>query len=244
MITLLDFGHAFWRNYFGTGSALGAYDQTLEQFEWYHREFPRTVLCCDGRNPLRKTWFDGYKSNRPPKPAEALDSLVAVGQQVASWGVPVVAVEGYEGDDIIATLVRQAWIDEVQILSNDKDLYALLSPTVRMIGTRRIVGPAECVEKFGVRPDQIRDWLAMVGDAADAIPGCPNCGPGRARDLLQKFETLDAVRSASDAELLAVRGVGPATLASIRGWDPELALKLVTLLDDAPVSLDDLWKEN
>lgn len=240
MLTLLDFGHAFWRNFYGTGSAVGAYEQTIDQFEWYHREFPRTVLCCDGKNPKRRDWFEGYKATRPPKPAEAIESLVSVGQQVASWGVPVVAVEGYEGDDIIATLVKQAWIDEVQILSNDKDLYALLSPTVRMVGTRHI-GPAECVAKFGVRPDQMRDWLAMVGDAVDAIPGCPNCGPGRARDLLQRFETLEGVRAAKDSEILAVRGVGKTTLASLREWDPTLALKLVTLLDDAPVSLNDLW---
>lgn len=242
MLTLIDLSHAFWRNYFGTGSAVTAYEQTLDSCKWYHDNSPRTVVCCEGRGSLRKSVYPEYKANREAKPEEALDSLTAIGQQMASWGVPIVAVEGYEADDIIATLTKQAWIDEVQIWSNDKDLYQLLSPTVRLVGQKHI-GPAECVAKFGVHPHQMRDWLAMVGDPVDNVPGCPNCGPGRARDLLQRFGSLELIRAASDDEIREVRGVGPKTLASLREWNPDLALSLVTLMDDAPVKLDDLWKE-
>lgn len=247
MIVLVDLGHIFWTSYFGSGSDVQAYEDTLERVQFYHEQYPRVALCCEGRSLKRAEWFPNYKQNRKPKPQDAIDSLVAIGQQVASWGVPVVAAEGYEADDIVATLVKQAWIDDVGILSNDKDLYSLLSPTVKLITRRGPVGPAECVAKFGVKPEQMRDWLAMVGDGVDGVGatsiGCPNCGPGRARDLLVAFGTLEAIKSLPDSELGKVRGIGAKTLESLRAWDPTLALKLVTLLDDAPVDLATLWAE-
>jgi DNA polymerase-1 len=247
MIVLVDLGYEFWRNYYGVGSDVGAYEQTLERVQFYHEQYPRLALCCEGRNLKRAEWFDGYKKSRKPKPQDAIDSLVAVGQQIASWGVPVVAADGYEGDDIVATLVKQAWIDDVQVLSGDKDLYALLSSTVKLIGRQGLIGPAECVAKFGVKPEQMRDWLAMVGDGVDGVGavtvGCPNCGPGRARDLLVRFGSIGAIKQATDSDLFAVRGIGPKTVDALRSWDPTLAIKLVTLLDDAPVDLATLWSE-
>jgi DNA polymerase I len=241
MIVLVDLGFEFWRNYFGSGSDVAAYEQTLERVQFYHENYPRVALCCEGRGLKRREWATDYKETRKPKPQDAIDSLVAIGQQIASWGVPVVAADGYEGDDIVASLVKQAWIEEVGILSGDKDLYQLLSPTVKLIGRQGPIGPAECVAKFGVKPEQMRDWLALVGDAVDNVKGCPNVGPGRARDLLQHFGTLDAIMAASTVELGKIRGVGLTTIASLKAWDPTLAVKLVTLLDDAPVDLANLW---
>lgn len=241
MIVLVDLGFEFWRAYYGSGSDVGAYEQTLDRVQFYFEQFPRTAICCEGRNLKRKEWAPDYKEGRKPKPQDAIDSLVAIGQQIASWGVPVVAADTYEGDDIVATLVKQAWIEEVGIISGDKDLYSLLSPTVKIIGRQGMIGPAECVAKFGVKPEQMRDWLALCGDASDNVQGCPNVGPGRARDLLQHFGTLDAILAASTVELGKIRGVGLTTIASLKAWDPTLAVKLVTLLDDAPVDLATLW---
>ena len=240
MITLIDISHVFWRAFYGTGSDVGAYESTLESVQWYWENCPRTALCCEGRNCFRFELFAEYKSNRKPKPQDAIDSLIAIQQQAASWGCPIVACDTYEADDIIATLVKQAFLEDVQIVSNDKDLAQLVSPTVKLCGVRHM-GPADVLAKYGVKPEQMRDWLAMVGDAADAIPGCQNCGPGRARDLLQKFGTLEAIRQVPDAELAKVRGIGPLTIKAIREWDPTLALSLVTLRDDAPVDLATLW---
>lgn len=242
MLALIDIGAEFWKNYFGSRSAVTGYELTLERIDWYRHVDCRTVVCCDSPKSLRKEWFEGYKSNRPPKPAEALEALVAVQQRVVTWGLPVVQCDGYEADDVVATLAAQAWPEEVHIIGSEKDFFCLISDTVRLIGKHGPIGTNECFEKFGVLPCQMTDWLALVGDTADAIPGCPNCGPGRATDLLERFETLDGVRSASDEDIRSVRGVGPKTLASLREWDPALALKLVRLLDDAPVSLDSLWK--
>lgn len=242
MLALIDIGAEFWKNYFGSRSALTGYELTLERIDWYRHVDCRTVVCCDSPKSLRKDWFAGYKSNRPPKPAEAIASLIAVQQRVATWGLPVVQCEGYEADDLVATLARQAWPEEVQIIGSEKDFFCLIGDTVSLIGKHGPIGTNECFEKFGVLPNQMTDWLALVGDAADAIPGCPNCGPGRATDLLERFETLDGIRSASDEDIRAVRGVGPKTLESLRAWDPTMALKLVRLLDDAPLQLEQLWR--
>lgn len=240
MITLIDVSHVFWRAYYGTGSDVGAYESTLETVQWYWDNCPRTALCCEGRNCFRVEIFPEYKANRKEKPRDAIDSLVAIQQQAASWGCPIVAWDTYEADDIIATLAKQAFLEDVQIVSNDKDLAQLVSPTVKLVGVRHM-GPADVVAKFGVKPEQMRDWLAMVGDQADNIPGCPHCGPGRARDLLQRFGTLAAIKETPPAELARVRGIGEKTIASLQAWDPTLALKLVTLRDDAPIDLATLW---
>lgn len=242
-LTLIDLGAEFWRNYFGSRSAVTGYELTLERIDWYRRECDRTVICCDSPKSLRREWFEGYKSNRPPKPADAIEALNAVQDRVRSWGLPVVQCDGYEADDIVATLARQAWPEDVTVIGSEKDFFPLIGDTVRLMGRGGPIGSNECLEKFGVLPEQMTDWLALVGDAADAIPGCPNCGPGRATDLLERFETLAALRAATDEDILSVRGVGKKTLASLRDWDPDLALKLVRLLDDAPVELEALWKQ-
>ena len=241
MLALIDIGAEFWKNYFGSKSAVTAYELTLERIDWYRHVDCRTVVCCDSPKSKRKEWYAEYKSNRPPKPADAIESLIAVQQRAASWGIPVVQCDGYEADDLIAALASQAWPEEVQIVGSEKDFFCLIGDTVKLVGKHGLIGSNECFEKFGVLPCQMTDWLALVGDTADAIPGCPNCGPGRATTLLERFETLELLRAASDEDILSVPGVGKKTLESLRAWDPSLALRLVRLLDDAPVSLDTLW---
>lgn len=243
MLTLIDLGAEFWKNFYGSGSALTAYELTLDRINFYRTEFPQTVVCCDSPKSIRREWFPDYKSNRKPKPEDAVDSLNSVQQRVGDWGSAVVRCDGYEADDVIATLCTQAFGD-VQIIGSEKDLFCLISPTVRLVGKNGWIGDSECYEKFGVAPSQMPDWLALVGDAADAIPGCPSCGPGRASDLLERFGCLDAVLSATDDEILSVRGVGKKTLDSLRAWDPTLARKLVALMIDAPVSLEKLWQRD
>jgi DNA polymerase-1 len=241
-ICLVDVSGTFWRNYFGSRSDLDAYQLTLEACESYRRRFRRTAICCDCGPLLRAEWEPSYKANRDEKPQDAIDSLRAIEQQAATWDTPLLKVRGYEADDLLASIVAQAWLDEVVIVSSDKDLYQLLSESVRMITKNGEIGPEGCVAKFGVKPEQMRDFLALAGDASDNVAGCPGIGPGRARDLLVKFGTLDAVKAATDEELGEVRGMGEKTIASLRAWDPTMAVKLVTLIRSAPVNLEELWK--
>lgn len=245
MIILVDLGAEFWRAYFATRSDLDAYTITVDRVKEYVDAQPKVVVCCDCPPLKRSEWFTEYKANRDPKPREALDSLRAVEQQIESWGTPILRCPGYEADDLIASLVSQANGEEVRILTHDKDIYTLLSDTVRMVKkSGEYIDAAACVLKFGVQPNQMLDFLTLVGDAADNVPGCPGVGPGRARDLLVKFGTLDAILAATDQALMDVRGVGEKTLTGLRSWDPALARQLVTLLTDAPVSLKDLWKDD
>lgn len=244
MIVLWDFGHVFWRNFYATRSNMDAYTLTIDKAREHCDAHDRVAICCDAPPLLRKQRYPEYKSNRDEKPVEALDSLRAAEEQIASWRVPVVRAEGHEADDVIATLVRQA-NEPVRIVSNDKDLYSLIGESVTMVRPDGIIVDGDaCKMKFGVVPAQMPDYLALVGDTADNIPGCPGVGPGRARDLLVRFGAIDAVMAATDEELLAVRGVGKKTLDGLRSWDPALARELVMLRIDVPVDLEGLWRRS
>jgi len=241
VIILCDMGGVFWRNYYATRSDIDAYELTVDKVREMHDAHERVVICCDSAPTRRLALFPEYKANREEKPREALDSLRAAEQQFESWGLPVLRVDGYEADDLIASLAAQA-SEPVRIMSHDKDLYSLIRDDVVMVKPDgRIIDAFECNKKFGVSPAQMLDFLAMVGDASDNVPGCPNVGPGRARDLLQRFGSLKEILAAKDEELREVRGVGEKTLAALRSWNPELALSLIALETDAPVALAALW---
>ena len=243
MVTLIDVSSVFWPGWFQTKSGIRAFENAIEKVDWYRRDNPgRTVVCADSPVSKRKEWAPSYKAQREEKPAEAIDALVSLLRRVQDWGVPVVQCEGYEGEDIACGLVKQAWPEPTQIVGVDKDLYALISETVWIAGKAGRIDSNGCFDRWGVVPSQMTDFLAMTGDATDNIQGCAHCGPGRAADLLWQFGSLDDVRAATDEEILSVRGIGKKTLASLREWDPTLALRLVQLLDDAPVELEALWR--
>lgn len=235
MIWLLDLGGVFWRNWFATKSERDSFELTMGQVVT-HKDRGDLIVCCDSRSK-RHDWYPEYKANRDEKPVAAIESLRAVESQVADMGVRMSKEWGYEADDLIASYAAQGFLDDVRIISNDKDFWQLVTDSVLLYTKRGEEGAADCVERYGIRPDQMIDWQAMVGDTADNIPGCPSCGPGRARDLLQRFETLEAIKQAAPEELSEVRGVGAKTISAIQEWDPTIAKRLVTLLRDAPVDL-------
>ncbi|HVJ13866.1 MAG TPA: AAA family ATPase [Polyangiaceae bacterium] len=239
MLTLIDLSGIFWPCYYSAQSGSEAYHLTMSQILGITESCERTIVCAEGRRPIRFDWAPDYKANRPEKPAEAKEALVQIIAEVCDMGIPLVSIDGYEADDLIATFATQAR-EPVQIVSIDKDLAALLSDSVSMVINGTPFGPAECLTKFGVRPDQIRDFLAITGDSADNIKGCPGLGAKRAAAMLKKFGTLQTAQAATDDEL----GLGEKTLANFRAWDPSLALKLVTLLKNAPIHLNDIFKDN
>jgi DNA polymerase-1 len=114
------------------------------------------------------------------------------------------------------------------------------SDHVTLYGPRGRVVAGDCKLKFGVQPRQMTDWLALAGDTADGVPGCPGVGPGRATDLLVRFGTIAAIKAAPRTELGQVRGIGKNTVFSIQEWDPTESLDLVTLRSDLPLRLVDL----
>jgi DNA polymerase-1 len=241
VIHLFDLGAEYWRNWYATKSPAEAYDLTLETILRLRQDSEAVIVCCDSGASFRKELYPEYKANREEKSRDSMDALIAVENQCESIGLAKVGALGFEADDVIATLAEQAFLFDVGIVTHDKDLYQLINDTTCILTKRGPVNHAGCVEKFGVRPDQMRDWLALVGDASDNVPGCPNVGPGRASDLLKAFGTIPAVLEAARGAM-KVRGVGPTTIEALRAWDPTLAVQLVTLRKDVPIQLEEIMK--
>lgn len=240
-ITLFDLGQEFWTNAYGGLEPMKGYEQTLERLDWYRRECPRFIVCADSPVSARKEINPTYKAQRKPKPQPAIEALDGVINRVRAWGLPIVMVEGWEADDVIATLTRQAWPEAVQIIGSEKDFFCLIDDDrVTLIGKTGPIDAAACRHKFGVEPSQMLDWLALVGDASDGVKGCDECGQTKATALLAKFGSLSGILSATDEEILDVEGVGKKTLAGLRAWEPEKTFELLRMNCRLPIDLEEI----
>ena len=146
---------------------------------------------------FRDEKFSEYKAQRPPMPGDMRSQLKWIDRLVEAHHFPILRVAGYEADDTIGTLARQAVEagHEVHIISGDKDFCQLVGPTVRMIDTMRdVTYDAELVRKrWGVAPAQFVDLLGLMGDKADNIPGVPGIGAKGAAKLLDQYGSLDEI---------------------------------------------------
>ncbi|MDT8391609.1 MAG: 5'-3' exonuclease H3TH domain-containing protein [Lentisphaeria bacterium] len=146
-----------------------------------------------------------YKANRPPMPDDLRAQIQPIREWVEALGIPIFERAGYEADDLIAGLATADLDVEILIVSPDKDLGQLVKDNhTRMIipgkqGNYLSLGEAQVEEKFGVPPTQVRDWLALVGDTADNIPGVPGIGPKTAAQLLRQFGSIDGILENLDA---------------------------------------------
>jgi len=139
-----------------------------------------------------------YKANRAPMPPDLAEQIPWVHEACEALGVPILTFDRFEADDVIGTLSRQA-VDagfDVAIVTGDKDFFQLVSGPVRVFNPRddgTWYDDAGVVEKFGVRPDQVVDVLALMGDSIDNIKGVPGIGEKGARALITEYGTLDAL---------------------------------------------------
>jgi len=183
---------------------------------------------------FRDALYDKYKANRPPMPDDLRAQVEPMLAIVGALGFPILRVPGVEADDVIGTLAMQAHALglEVLISTGDKDLAQLVSPQVTLINTmsNTLMDSAGVVEKFGVRPDQIIDFLALTGDTVDNVPGVPKCGPKTAAKWLAEYATLDGVIANADK-------IGGKIGESLRAALPQLPLsrELVTIKTDVPL---------
>ncbi len=199
------------------------------------RDCTHMAVIMDGGRSGREAIDANYKANRKPKPDELIAQLRMIEDATASFGVATVKIAGTEADDVIATYARQiaAQGGEAVVYSMDKDLLPLL--THDGVGIydplkKQIVTPAVCAERLGVTPDQVRDYLALVGDASDNIPGVPSIGAKTAAQLLQVHGDLDAILAlaASDPRLLSCKPAQASKIADNREA-AMISRKLVTL---------------
>ena len=156
------------------------------------------AVAMDSKGPtFRKELFDGYKANRPPPPPDLSQQMERVRQIVDAFEIPVFQKDGIEADDFIGTLVQHAKQQGLRtvIVSADKDLTQLVDEEVMMWDSmrNRVFGIPEVEEKFSVKPSQIRDLLALMGDASDNIPGVPSVGPKTASTLLNEYNDIDGI---------------------------------------------------
>ncbi len=154
------------------------------------------VVCFDTPAPtFRHKAFAAYKANRK-ETDDALKFQLPLARQMAeAWGFPVVAVEGFESDDLIATLADKAAKKGMNavVVTGDKDALQLVNEHISVLNEFQSVTyhPADVEKKYGLRPDQLVDYFALTGDASDNVPGVPGIGPKTATQILHQFGTLD-----------------------------------------------------
>ena len=141
---------------------------------------------------FREDLYSEYKGTRDRMPDDLKAQRDLVFQVVRAMGIPVVEKIGYEADDIIATLAYELSSDktnEIYILSGDKDLYQCIGGNVMVYDTmkRKIARREETIEKFGVPPERVPDYLAITGDSSDNVPGIAGFGPKKAQSLILEF---------------------------------------------------------
>ncbi|MCS6837030.1 MAG: DNA polymerase I [Anaerolineae bacterium] len=190
----------------------------------------------------RDALYPGYKAQRADTPEELIPQLARIEALVCAFNIPILAVDGYEADDMIGAIVSQAEAQGVNVLiiSGDRDLLQLISPLTRVQlpnfgkgGDDIIYDEAVFVEKYKFRPDQLVDFKALKGDSSDNIPGVAGIGDKGATDLLLKYGTLDGIY----AHLHEIKDALRQKL--IAGRDMAyLSRRLATIQRDAPINLD------
>lgn len=174
-----------------TGAIVGVTKMLLKLQQDYRPA--QMVVVFDAPGPtFRHELFADYKAHRPPMPDELRSQIEPLHQVVEALGLPLLMVPGVEADDVLGSLAMQSE-QQVIIATSDKDLAQLVNERIQLIDTmsNRQLDPAGVVEKFGVTPAQIIDFLALTGDSSDNIPGVPKCGPKTAAKWLAEYETLD-----------------------------------------------------
>jgi len=146
---------------------------------------------------FRHERFEAYKANRAEMPADLVPQIPLVRQLLEVMGIPCLEMPGYEADDVLATIARQVESHggECVLATSDKDARQLLSERVRLLNlrTNAFMGPDELRAEWGIGPEQVVDYLTLVGDSADNVPGVPLIGPKIASELLQAHGSLDHV---------------------------------------------------
>ena len=198
-------------------------------------------LICAMDSPgegVRNEIYTEYKANRDEMPDDLRPQIDAIVEIVEGYNIPVIRFDGWEADDVIATVTRQAVEKglDVRIVTNDKDARQLIGPQVQLYNIRKKTYSDEAFleKEWGIRPDQVIDFQALVGDSVDNVPGVPLIGPKKASGLLQQFDTLDEVLANPD------KAKGAKLQQNLKDFADQalLSRELVTLKQDLPIEID------
>ncbi|MDE8642656.1 DNA polymerase I [Proteus mirabilis] len=179
-----------------TGAMYGVLNMLRSLIIQYKPSHVAVVFDAKGKT-FRDELYEEYKSNRPPMPDDLREQIEPLHEMVQAMGLPLLSITGVEADDVIGTLALKAASDgrNVLISTGDKDMAQLVTPNITLINTMTnvILGPDEVKEKYGVPPELIIDFLALMGDSSDNIPGVPGVGEKTALGLLQGLGSLEDI---------------------------------------------------
>jgi len=191
---------------------------------------------------FRHERYKPYKATREKMPEEMVDSLPGIHEVVEAWRIPIFMKQGFEADDVLGTLARHAEAKGIEtwLVTGDKDLMQLVTGKVRIYNILKAgvdlekYGPGEVAQKLGVPPEQVIDYLGLVGDTSDNIPGVPGIGPKTAVKLLEEFGTMEALLDGAGT----VKGKrARENLVEFRE-QALLSKELATIRTDVPLSFD------
>jgi DNA polymerase-1 len=222
------------------GFPTGALHGFVAMMNWLRERYPAEHAVCvfDAKGPtFRDAWYPAYKAQRAPMPDPLRQQIEPIHEVVRLLGWPVLEVPGIEADDAIGTLARQAAASGHQVLisTGDKDLAQLVTPQVTLMNT--MAKPPEkldiagVIAKFGVPPERIVDYLTLVGDTVDNVPGVEKVGPKTAAKWIADFGSLDGVIAAADS----MKGATGENLRKALDWLPT-GRKLVTVVTDCDLT--------
>ncbi|MEQ4924493.1 DNA polymerase I [Proteus hauseri] len=230
-----------------TGAMYGVLNMLRSLIIQYKPSHVAVVFDAKGKT-FRDELYEEYKSNRPPMPDDLREQIEPLHEMVQAMGLPLLSITGVEADDVIGTLALKAAAEgkNVLISTGDKDMAQLVTPNVTLINTMTnvILGPDEVKEKYGVPPELIIDFLALMGDSSDNIPGVPGVGEKTALGLLQGIGSLNEIYQQLDTiATLSFRGAK--TLGAKMADHEEIAMlsyKLATIKTDVELNktFDDL----
>ncbi len=225
-----------------TGTIYGVINMIRRLLKDYTPEHIAIVFDAKGKT-FRNDMYPEYKANRPPMPDDLRRQIEPIHEIIRAMGLPLLCVEGVEADDVIGTLAAEATAKKIDTLisTGDKDMAQLVNGHVTLINTMTdSISDVQGVrEKFGVAPEQIIDYLTLVGDTSDNIPGVPKVGPKTAAKWLNQYGSLDQLLAHADE----IKGKVGESLRNSLEQIP-LSRQLVTIKCDVPldVSIDELQR--
>ncbi|HAU1152996.1 TPA: DNA polymerase I [Legionella pneumophila] len=219
-----------------TGAIYGVANMIKKIIKDYQPEEIAVVFDAKGKT-FRDEWYPEYKAHRPPMPQELSSQFQPLIQLLQAMGLPLLIIDGVEADDVIGTLAKQATEQGIPVVisTGDKDMAQLVNEHVSLINTMSnySMDIDGVKEKFGVAPEQIIDYLTLIGDTVDNIPGVEKCGPKTAVKWLTEYQTLDNL-------IAHANEIGGKIGEYLRASIPHLPLskKLVTIKTDLDLPLN------
>ncbi len=223
-----------------TGAIHGVLNMLRRLHKDYYADYSACVFDAKGKT-FRDDIYSQYKAHRPPMPADLVMQIEPLHACIEAMGWPILTIDGVEADDVIGTLATQAAVADMNcvISTGDKDIAQLVNAHITLVNTMNndVLNEQRVYEKFGVKPEQMQDYLMLIGDSSDNIPGVDKVGPKTAVKWLAQYGSLDNIIVHANE----IKGVVGNNLRNALDWF-ETARKLIAIKCDVnlPVTVTDL----